>query len=304
LRKIESKYGILISSIVFGMATTVDIATGSSARAGSSGVLATVLWDRTTHSGEALDLSGYTQTFNDDFNILSITSSGCCANWYGPVRPPTGIERVVAPSPNGNANYFIATPGILTIRALKQADGMYTSGVMQTVNAVDRGWAQQKGYFEMRAMMPQGANAWPAFLLHSRASLAPQRTTNTETDIIEWYSNDPRGLHHTVHLWPAKYPQPGQITAHTYNSNYVGYDAARVDQGYHTYGCLIKDDLVIMYFDRKELARYPISQFPQFLAPVYMVLDLAVQGTAGTPDTLDFNIDYVRAWAAPTSSSR
>ena len=133
---------------------------------------------------------------------------------------------------------------------------------------------------------------------------APYRTTNTETDIIEWYSNDPRGLHQTVHLWPAKYPQPGEPTAHTYNSNYVGHDAARVDQGYHTYGCLIRDDLVIMYFDRKELARYPISQFPQFLAPVYMVLDLAVQGKTGTPDTLDFTIDYVRAWAAPASTSQ
>lgn len=300
MNKVTILRRILMLSVAVGIMTGV----GSLAHAGSSGVMGTVLWDRTTHSGKALDLTGYVQTFDDDFNSLNVASGACCAKWYGPVRPPTGIERVVAPSPNGNANYFLAEPGILTIRALKQSDGTYTSGVMQTVNAADQGWTQQKGYFEMRAMMPKGANAWPAFLLHSRGRLAPYQTTNTETDIIEWYSNDPRGLHQTVHLWPAKYPQPGQITAHTYNSNYVGYDAARVDQGYHTYGCLIKDDLVIMYFDRKELARYPISQFPQFLAPVYMVLDLAVQGKAGTPDTLDFNIDYVRAWAAPASSAQ
>jgi hypothetical protein len=84
------------------------------------------------------------------------------------------------------------------------------------------------------------------------------------------------------------------VTTHTSNGNYRGILYNIADTGFHTYGCKITDDWIIMYFDRKEIARFPALRV--FKLPVYMIVSLAMYSTAGAPQVLDMEIDYVQAW--------
>ncbi|MEJ1157561.1 carbohydrate binding domain-containing protein [Prosthecomicrobium sp. N25] len=267
--------------------------TPTPAGAGGVGTLTTDYQWNESQAGRPLDLTGYVPTFVDEFDTMSVTGNLGKGPWYAPVHANFGKVKFVAPG-TGNDAYSIAN-GILTLRARKQADGTYTSGMMESIDSLDRGFIQAKGYFEIRARLPVGAGAWPGFWLHSMGGDFDRTITMNEIDVIEWYGADPKGLHQSLHIWPAKYPRPGEPTTHSWTSNYSGRSDAQL--GFHTYGVEITDDWVILYYDRKELTRYPA--LPIFKLPVYMLVSMSLTDTAGAPDVMDFQVDYVRAWMKP-----
>ncbi len=100
---------------------------------------------------------------------------------------------------------------------------------MQTSDSAGNGFAQQRGYFEIRCRMPLPGTkgAWPAFWLYSRALYTQPSQTRAEIDIIEYYpGNDPRGHHSSVHLRPGVPYIDGEVSQHWSDSDYTTVDLA------------------------------------------------------------------------------
>jgi beta-glucanase (GH16 family) len=260
-------------------------------------------WD-ISHRGAPLNLAQYNRTFFDDFDVMRIASDdgrGHIAGnglWYAPGRGDAfGASKFYPPGPDGP---FSVKDGKLTITA-KRVDGQWwRSGNMQTVNSKGEGFAQQYGYFEMRAKFPPGPGGWPAFWLVTQNAILDKKTTYAEIDILEWYGGDPKGHHSTVHLWPG---ENTQLAKHVFNPYYYDFSKARSPvlvngrlEGFHTYGAEVTSEWVIVYFDRSEVARF--KTLPEFKQPLYMLVTLAIfepqQKIAESPK--EMTVDYVSAY--------
>jgi hypothetical protein len=90
----------------------------------SDPAFAALAWD-TSHRGARLDLTGYHQTFRDDFNDLSISGSdGTGTRWFSPARagyggaafkeyvppPSQPVRQISAPANSPSAWRRSATP--------------------------------------------------------------------------------------------------------------------------------------------------------------------------------------------------
>jgi beta-glucanase (GH16 family) len=247
----------------------------------------------------ALDRSHLQLTFADEFNTLSLRS-GSSGTWD--TNFWWGGENGSSLTQNGelqwyiDANYaptstihpFSVQNGVLTITAAQAPDAIqpliddykYTSGLLTTYET----FSQTYGYFEIRADMPEKQGVWPAFwLLPADGSWPP------ELDVIETTGQEPNKLLMTGH------------TNETGTHTTVGATPYVADTaGFHTYGVLWTEDELVWYYDNTEVARAPTPA--DMHEPMYMLVDLAVGGMAGTPaDDLatpaQMHIDYVHAYA-------
>ncbi|WP_275789051.1 family 16 glycosylhydrolase [Pararhizobium gei] len=254
------------------------------------------------HAGQfelSLDRSMLTRTFNDDFNTLQLVkgTSGVweAKYWWAPDKgatlPANGeLQWYVNPlhAPTSAANPFSVAGGVLTITAKEtpaalsgEVEGYdYTSGML-TTHAT---FAQTYGYFEIRADMPGDQGAWPAFwLLPEDGSWPP------ELDVVEMRGQDPNTVHVTVHS-----NETGEQTS--------VHSAVSVSgtEGFHTYGVLWQEDEIVWYVDDVAVAR---ADTPSDMHdPMYMIVNLAVGGSAGAPgadfsDGSQMRIDYIRAYS-------
>ncbi|HVJ42636.1 MAG TPA: family 16 glycosylhydrolase [Dongiaceae bacterium] len=255
-----------------------------------------------------LDRSQLTQTFADNFNTLSL-HNGTTGTWDAkfPWAPDKGgnlasngeLEWYVNPlyAPTASLNPFSVSNGVLTISADKTPDAMksqvggsgYTSGMLTTYST----FAQTYGYFEIRADMPSEQGAWPAFwLLPEDGSWPP------ELDVVEMTGQDSHTVQTTVHS-----DATGQHTKQGMNVQVPSTD------GFHTYGVLWKADTITWYMD--DVAIYQAATPADMHDPMYMLVDLAVGGIAGTPtdglpNGADMKIDYIKAYSlndAPVAAS-
>ena len=134
-----------------------------------------------------LDLAGYHLTFDDEFDQMNIVADGQRGRWYAPVHSNFGQAKFLPPSQSGP---FFVSNGVLTIRAHKE-NGQWISGLMQSVDSHGQGFAQQYGYFEMRAKFPAGAATWPGFWLLTLNGITDKTKTVGEIDVVEQYGDDP-----------------------------------------------------------------------------------------------------------------
>jgi Ca2+-binding RTX toxin-like protein len=76
------------------------------------------------------------------------------------------------------------------------------------------------------------------------------------------------------------------------------------DGTFHTYGARITTDWITIFYDGKELSRFPMSEF--FRTPLYMVVTLAMNPSevAQASGRYDMVLDYVRAYSAPAAMER
>ena len=76
-------------------------------------------WDG-SHKGQPLDLTGYTRTFEDNFDSLTTITDGVTSSgpWYAPARPDTSLAHFLSPSQTP-VTFSIDTPGVLTITMQK-----------------------------------------------------------------------------------------------------------------------------------------------------------------------------------------
>lgn len=250
------------------------------------------------HRGEKLDLSGYEVMFSDDFDKPDVTPETGSGRWFAPVHANVGSSIWDAPSPS-NTTYAVSN-GLLTIRATQAKDGKWHAGSVQTVDRKGNGFSQRYGYFEARINFPQMPGAWCAFWLKSQTEDIDPTIVRPEIDVVEWYGGDPRGHHETVHLWPPsqKYLTPGMVSKPWYKSNYTGLP--ELASGWHTHGVLITPQFVIMFVDRKEVARFPTLD--EFKVPLYPLVSLTLyeKDLAKAVSPFEMQVDYVRVYSLKT----
>jgi beta-glucanase (GH16 family) len=263
----------------------------------------------------SIDPSKLKMTFDEEFNSLSLQNKSAGGGvwatsyaWSGYTSEsahniPGEQEVYVDPQFAGTGktalglNPFHVSNGVLTITPALTPSAMksslwnldYTSGLLTTKGA----FAQQYGYFEMRADLPEAKGAFPAFWM-----LPADGSFTAEIDIME-YVNETNSVHNTIHYGP----DGAHWTAQSFKS-YV----ADLASGYHTYGLLWTSQTLTWYVDGTEVAQAATPAGAQ--KPMYMLVDYAVGGAwAGdtTASTMPgMAIDYVRAYslsAAPVAAA-
>ena len=232
---------------------------------------------------------GMTQTFAEEFTGFSASASGIGTTWKTSLKIQDQLRTL---SSNKEAAYYSdSSVGVnpfslhdeaLDIAATPGGNPLnlaYNSGVITTAQS----FAQQYGYFEMRAALPAGQGFWPAFwLLPGDGSWPP------EIDIVEVLGNSPTTAYASLH------------------STVSGNSTMKIDYlpdlsiGFHTYGLSWQADTIRWFIDGNAVAAAATPADMQ--KPMYMLLNLAVgdagswpgQYDAGKPDG-HMLIDYVRA---------
>lgn len=246
----------------------------------------------------SLDRSQLTSTFSDDFNSLSL-SNGTSGTWEpkfwwageqgGSLHTNSEKQWYINPAyqPTSSVNPFSVQNGILTIKAAPTPDAIsdavngydYTSGMLTTHPS----FSQTYGYFEIRADMPSEQGVWPAFwLLPSDGRWPP------ELDVIEMRGQNPNTLILSAHSNAS-----GQQTSSINNVSVAS------TEGFHNYGLLWDENHITWYFDDVAVAQ--IDTPADMHDPMYMLVNLAVGGIAGTPangltNGSEMKIDYIRAY--------
>ena len=245
-----------------------------------------------------LDRSQMTLSFFDNFSTLWL-QNGTSGTWDArfPWAPDAGgtlhtngeLQWYVNPAhaPTRSLNPFSVQNGILTIRAERTPAEMqdavgghgYTSGLLTTHSS----FSQTYGYFEIRADMPDDRGAWPAFWLLPEDGGWPP-----ELDVVEMRGQDPQTIHASAHSM-----ETGERSSVS--------TAVKVPstEGFHNYGLLWTPDELVWYFDDVAVAH---ADTPSDMHdPMYMLVNLAVGGTAGPPsddfdDGAEMKVDYIRAY--------
>jgi hypothetical protein len=217
--------------------------------------------------GASLDLADYHETFSDTFASLNVSARGPGTRWIAHTPWNGDFGDAVFDDPGANGP-FSAGPGGLAITAHRDSAGRWHSGLLCSMDSDGpgaKGFAQQYGYFEMKAQLPSGSGTWPAFWLigvHKQVSAA-------EIDVIEYYGGFPRYYHSVEHVW-----QQGTDRLHLDHLNQV--PAGSLSAGYNTYGVLITPDQTIFYLNRHEI--WATATQPEFRQPMYLLVNLAIGG--------------------------
>jgi beta-glucanase (GH16 family) len=250
-------------------------------------------------------LASVTPAFDDEFNSLSTydPTSGLGTwktnFWYHDQadytsRTGDGDQIFVDPTYAGlgssplGIDPFSVNNGILSITAdvtpsedLSALNGyQYTSGLLTT----ETSYAQEYGYFEIKAKLPSGAGLWPAFWL-----LPTDHNAITEVDIMEQVGGD--SVYQTSH---------SNVGGNAVVSEGFNYIPGLTDS-FHTFGLLWTPTSLTWYLDGT--ATYSIATPADMHTPMYMLMSLAVGGDwAGAPTSASefpagLQIDYVHAYA-------
>jgi hypothetical protein len=251
---------------------------------------------------------GYRLTFDDEFNELSISDSDgagtrwythtvqCCLSDTSAPSTPTFMAGITAPEgqnpyalvPREDPTHLGLVNHALRIR-LQKTNGAWYSGVMATVDGKGNGFAQQYGYFEVKARFPAGQGTWPAFWLLNSAALT-QHAPAGEIDVVESYMFAPTSINTTLHDWTP----PARQLAH--NLSHV----SDLSDGFHTFGLLWTASTMRFFCDGEEIYSVPTPAIMH--QPYYPILDLGLGGgwpTDKTPPRSDMLVEYVRVYASP-----
>jgi hypothetical protein len=253
---------------------------------------------------KTLDLTGYHLTFDEQFDELSVSAWGPAGpegtRWiaHTPWKGDFGDARFTDPEPGFP---FTVEDGILRIEARKQ-NGRWRSGLLSAVDPKGNGFKQKYGYFECRARFPKGPGTWPAFWLMGLANLKglPGNTgprINPEIDVVEHYGHWPWRFSYVLHLWGF-----GGIKATHEGRRIVAFG---LEEDFHTYGVMIDEQYIILYFDGVEMHK---SKTPEGAkTPLYPLVNLALGPgwpTDKTPNPSHMYVDYVKVWKKGKAPAR
>ena len=239
--------------------------------------------------------SGYHLTFHDEFTSLHIADQdGERAFWYTQTiqccmfdtsfpTTPTHMAGISAPA--GQNPYSLEVDG-LHIRLQKTDKGWY-SGVLASVDKQGSGFAQQYGYFEMKAKFPAASGAWPAFWLLNAAALR-QHAPAGEIDVVESFMFAPKYINTTLHDWTP----PSKTLIHKLSR------VRDLSNGFHTFGLLWTETTMTFSCDGKDL--YSMATPAMMKQPYYPIIDLGLGGgwpTDKMPRHADLVVRYLRVYA-------
>ena len=218
--------------------------------------------------GAPLDMSQYRLSFADVFAHADITAhGGPGGTWiaHTPWNGDFGNDVFDDPGP-GSA--FSLSPEGLAITAARDATGKWHGGL---ICSTDRdgpgahGFAQQYGYFEMTAKLPDGPGVWPAFWLVG----TDKHGGSAEIDVMEFYGNAPYEYHITEHYWVN-----GRDTLGAWHV--VTVPGHLLTTQYNKFGVAITPQNLVFYFNGREVWRTPAP--PEYHQPMYLLADLAIGG--------------------------
>ena len=228
--------------------------------------------------------------FDDMFNGTELVAGTWQTRFpWGRDRSSVGELQWYARDDLEHADFFQVADGRLRIVADRcsvptDIGHEFCSGLISSHDS----FAQEYGYFEIRARVPAGQGLWPAFwLLPTDTSWPP------EIDVFEILGHETDTVHMNVHFTDEN-DEEG-----TRKGEFSGPDFS---QDYHTFAIDWNVQRIIWYVDGVERHRVDdVDAIPR--GPFYLIANLAVGGTwPGDPDETTvfpayFDIDYVRVYA-------
>lgn len=216
--------------------------------------------------------------FKDDFNGKKLDRT----KWNVETHEPGWVNNELQKYVDSEKNIYVKD-GNLVIQALKDKNGNYTSGRVNTQNKVD----YKYGRFEARLKMPKGQGFLPAFwMMPTNESLYGQWPKCGEIDIAEVLGNDTKTAYSTLHFGEPHKELQDKITL----------DKGDFYSQYHTYTCEWEPGKISFYVDgvfvheennwySKKDGFDELTYPAPFDQPFYVILNLAVGGNwPGNPD--------------------
>lgn len=224
----------------------------------------------------------------------------------------TGKWNIASPSwtmPNSlavaSADKVRVAGGVLTLDATRTATSggtQFSSGSVSTYQKKNF----NGGYIEARIFLPDTPGSWPAFW-------GLYDGWPPECDIMEYPIDTAAG---------SGYAQDEYHTAfhYTNSSGNAAAGAGKVNPGsagdlggsYHTFAVRwIEDSSVTFYFDGQPVSSFNSAADVAEMAHMYLILDYAVGGWPGTPNTTEWPlgftdktlVDWVRVWTSAASKT-
>lgn len=230
-------------------------------------------------SGEPLDEARLWQRPVFDANFRGGQGDRICdgneiwpSEWYAGVQGgPYGLANV---GETVRPDVYVKTSRGLEIRAHRtpgtqpNEKGGWYSGHLQTVNRAGVGFAKRTGYFEARMQLPASVMAWPAFWLKPRSKWTNANAENLEIDVVEWY-----GQTRAAQLWSVCHVGDGPTRRYHEHTAVASVD---LTAAVHSYGVLLDERWVTVYFDRAAICRHPLIDL--YRTEWYPQLTLSVKG--------------------------
>jgi len=275
--------------------------------------------------------TGWQLVWSDEFNGAAGTPPNP-ANWNydtGHGNPYGWGNGELENYTSSTANAFQDGNGNLVIRAIRDANGNFTSARLQTglpgssQGTADLSW--QYGLVEARIKLPFGHGVWPAFWMLGENIGTIGWPWCGEVDIMENF-----GVYSSTQYGSANDASTNNGTAHgpttpVGSGNYNDYSAGgqytlplgeTVYDDYHVYAIQWSQDSVAFYLDGVLYYTATPDKVPpgywEFNNPLFLLLNLAIGGPTtflGTPDpnapfpNQDMLVDYVRVYQPATVTS-
>jgi beta-glucanase (GH16 family) len=193
--------------------------------------------------------------------------------------------------------------GILTIEAIKDEEGSWTSARMVTRNKGDWKW----GKIEVRAKLPTGRGTWPAIWMLPTDWQYGSWPNSGEIDIMEHVGYDQNRIHASIHT---------QAYNHKIGTQKGGSKVIpTASEAFHTYTVEWFPDLIIFSIDNEVYYTYnpfnlvdiPKNRHWPFDRRFHLLLNIAIGGDWGAAQGMDpelsyakMEIDFVRVYQSPT----
>jgi beta-glucanase (GH16 family) len=236
---------------------------------------------------------GYVLTFSDEFDRAGLDKKKWIDSYPDGARTHGPMEQQFYDTKSSSVK-----DSILTLKAdkagkseLRRNEGKpYTSGMITSFGK----FAQQYGWFEIRAKLPKGKGVWPAFWL-----LPASKAWPPEIDVVELVGHDPLKVHMTVHWKNAD----GSI-----DKSNKWFEAGDFSLDFHTFAVEWTPKEIVWYVDGIERHR-TTEHIPH--EPFYILANLAI-GNGGWPQAPDattafpvvMQIDYIRAYRLPAGGAK
>jgi beta-glucanase (GH16 family) len=235
-------------------------------------------WQRDLHetfSGNRLDKSTWTTCYWWATDGCTIASNDE-AEWYRPeqVSVRDGALQLEAKAKQTHRDG----------KDLSHVSGMVSTGRSGDSPKDHARHAFTYGYVEVRFRTPKGQGLWPAIWL-----LPADNRSLPEIDMLEQHGDDTTSVSMTLHTAGGRDPEVLRKQVHT----------ADLSQGWHTVGLDWSKGRLRWFLDGIE--QYVVTGDGVPSEPMYLIMNLAVGGSAGTPGSPStfparFLVDEVSMW--------
>lgn len=257
--------------------------------------------DQSKISGYVYDkdnITDYELVWSDEFDYEGLPDS---QKWgYDTGDHGWGNNELQNYTNNENAS---VKDGILTIEAMKDEAGKWTSARMVTRGKGDWKW----GKIEVRAKLPTGRGTWPAIWMLPTDWQYGNWPNSGEIDIMEHVGYDQNKVHASIHT---------QAYNHKIGTQKGGSKTVlTASEAFHTYTVEWFPDQLIFSIDGEVYYTYnpfkhvsvPKNRHWPFDRRFHLLINIAIGGDWGAAQGMDpdldyakMEVDYVRVYQSPT----